>query len=387
MSEKFQFMEEPLRERRERGELRELRQLQFMPNSRVLLQGKELINFSSNDYLGLAERPELRQRAEEYMQAYGAGVRASRLVTGNIQAYRTIEEKLARLKGSEAALLFNSGFQANVSLIPMFAGPNSLILMDRLIHNSMIQGALLSRAKLSRFRHNDLDHLQEQLEKAKEKGYDRILILAESVYSMDGDRADVAGLKTLSDRYEAILLIDEAHATGVLGPQGMGLASKMGVDLVMGTFGKGLGSFGAYLACSAKVREYLINYCSGLIYTTALPPQVLGSIEAALDLVPTLEEERKILADKAESFRREIQKIGLSPLDSSTQIVPVLLGESQRALDCANYLKERGYLAMAIRPPTVEEGKARLRIAFNLLHDQKAIDGLIEALRSFVEAS
>ena len=347
----------------------------------VEVDGQAMVNFSSNDYLGLASHPALLDGAAQYMARYGVGATASRLVCGNYPCFTDLETRLATMKGSEAALIMNSGFQANVSLIPALANRKSLVLADRLCHNSINQGILLSRARLLRFRHNDLDHLRELLEQHGQ-AFTRILIVTESVFSMDGDRCDLEALIEIGKRHQAMLLVDEAHATGVLGPKGMGLACGKDVDLVMGTFGKGLGSYGAYVACSAEMRDYLINYCAGFIYSTALPPPVLGAISAALDLVPGMDREREHLHGMAQYLRECVQEMGLSTGNSSTQIVPIILGEDHAAMALSQWLFQQNILAAAIRPPTVEQGRARLRLTLTCQHDKGQVDRLIHAIKT-----
>ena len=381
--EPFSFIHQALALRKASGQLRTLKDLEPLPGSRVRYQGKELINLSSNDYLGLAEHPLLSQRAASYMTSYGAGSKASRLVSGNIAPFGLLEERLARLKGQEASLILNAGFQANSSLPGLFVGKGDLILMDRLIHNSLIQGASLSGARLQRFGHNDLVDLETKLQQARSKSDRRILVLTESVFSMDGDLADLAQTKALCDRHQAMLLVDEAHATGVMGQSGMGLTNGLGIDLVMGTFGKGLGSFGAYFACPEAVKQYAINFAPAFIYTTALPPQVLGAIDAALELVPQMETERKQLHDLAELFRKEAGLLGYDCMGSQSQIIPILMGEEERAVGLMEHLLERGFLAVAIRPPTVEQGRSRVRFALNSLLKEEQIHQLLEALHDF----
>lgn len=339
-----------------------------------------MVNFSSNDYLGLASHPALIEGATQYMARYGVGATASRLVCGNFPCFVDLERRLAGMKGSESALIMNSGFQANVSLIPALVSQGSLVLADRLCHNSINQGILLSKARLMRFRHNDLDHLRELLV-ANRHAYARVLIVTESVFSMDGDRCDLDALVELSKRYDAMLLVDEAHATGVLGVQGMGLTCGKAVDLVMGTFGKGLGSFGAYVACSAEFREYLINFCTGFIYSTALPPPVLGAINAALDLVPTMDQERAHLHGLAQYLREGVSELGFSTGNSSTQIVPIIVGEDHSALTLSRALLQQKIVAAAIRPPTVEKGRARIRLTLTCQHDKDQVDKLLHAIK------
>jgi 8-amino-7-oxononanoate synthase len=344
----------------------------------IKVNGQSLINFSSNDYLGLANCRALKDRAVAYIDRFGTGASASRLVCGNHAFLAALEEKLARLKGQESALIFNSGFQANVSVIPALADRHSLILADHLCHNSIVQGAILSRAKFLRFKHNDTGHLRYIISKnAPVRG--NTLIISESVFSMDGDRSPLAELTDIAAEANALLYIDEAHATGVFGESGMGLSCNGGADVVMGTFGKGCGSFGAYIACPARIREYLINYCSGFIYSTALPPAVIGAIDAALDLVPGMQKERRYLEELGVYLRAGLQRLGGDTGQSSTQIVPLYVGCGERAMSLAEWLQGQGILAIAIRPPTVEAGKARIRLALSALHTHEQIDKLLDA--------
>lgn len=351
----------------------------------VTREGRTLLNFSSNDYLGLSRHPALAARAAEYGARLGAGAGASRLVCGTLDAHAAIEARVAVLKGQQAAMLLASGWQANASVLGTllrFTGPDTLLFADELNHSSLVQGARLGGVKPLLFRHNDLAHLAALLaERAGAPG--KRLIATESVFSMDGDRADVAGLRALAATHDAFLYIDEAHATGVLGAQGMGLTAGVpGIDLVMGTFSKALGSFGAYVAGSRVLIDFLQNMCAGFIYTTALPPPVLGAIDAALDLVPGMEAERITLAVHANIVRQAFSDIGIDTAASSSQIVPALVGDAAAALAVADALRARGVLAVAIRPPTVPAGTSRIRFALSAAHDAAAIDHLIDAMRA-----
>ena len=376
------------------GRLRQLAESRRLPDGRVERDGEILLDFSSNDYLGLARHPELKRRSAEFLDRWGAGSGASRLVTGNLPPFAAIETKLAHGKGAEAALVLASGFQANAGLLPALLdatvwGREPVVLADRLNHASLIHGAQAAGAKQIRFRHNDMGHLEDLLIRhARQEG--RIcFIVTETVFSMDGDRADLAALKALADRHDAFLYLDEAHATGVLGPGGFGLAHGLaGTNcLVMGTFSKALGSFGAYAACSAALKEYLVNRCAALIYATALPPATLGAMDAALDLIPGMEAERARLSANAERFRRRMIGAGADCGASSTQIVPLMAGEEQAALDLAARLRQAGMLAIAIRPPTVPPGGSRLRFAFAAQHEARDIDRLADILTEIREAA
>jgi 8-amino-7-oxononanoate synthase len=366
------------------GRRRDLRDMDRLADGRVDAGAGPLIDFSSNDYLGLSHHPELLRRARDYAERWGTGAGASRLVSGNLPPSATIEAKIARGKGSEAALLFVSGVQANITLLPALLDPavlggEPLVYADRLNHASLIQGCNAARVRQIRYRHNDLAHLQELLDRQRHEARPRVIV-TETVFSMDGDRTDVAALTALAAKYGAFLYLDEAHATGVLGPGGFGLAHGCRQGLVMGTFSKALGGFGAYVACSRVLRDYLLNKCGGVIYATALPPAVLGAMDAALDLLPAMDVERARLAAHGDRFRTALAAAGLDTGTSSTQIVPLLLGAEQRALALAAQLEAVGFLAVAIRPPTVPVGRSRIRFTFSALHSEAQCERLTEAV-------
>lgn len=387
VSRNYAFIEEELSSRAEARNLRSLKSIRPLSAGKVEAEGRTLVNFCSNDYLGLSRHPLLKQRAIEFMERYGSGSTASRLICGTLDCFARVENRLAELKETEAALILNSGFQANISIIPALADRHSLILSDQLNHRSLIEGALLSRCRVLQFQHNDLDHLRDLLKQNRDKGHSRILIVTESVFSMDGDRSDIDALVALASEFDAFLIIDEAHATGVMGKRGMGLTCGKKVDLTIGTFGKACGSFGSYVACSARVRDYLVNCCSGFIYTTALPPAIIGTIDAALDIIPTLEKERHELLCKADFLRASLHELGWDTSNSSTQIIPMIIGGEQDTLDLSEWLESRGILATAIRPPTVEKGQARIRLTLCTFHDQEQIDHLVETIRAWGKSS
>lgn len=346
----------------------------------MLRDGAVLVDFSSNDYLGLSRHPLLAQRSAQWALDHGAGSAASRLVTGTHPLHLAVEEKIARFKGKEAALLFPSGWHCNAAVLAALlrAAPGAALFTDRLIHGSLHAGAAAHRQ--IRFRHNDLDHLAELLAKAEGPK----IIVTESVFSMDGDRADVAALADLARAHDAFLYVDEAHATGVLGPQGRGLTHGLDVDLVMGTFSKALGCMGAYVAGSALLIDYLVNACGGFIFSTAPSPAMLGAIDAALDLVPDMEAERAVLADHGAFFRESLKGAGIATADSSTQIVPVIVGDAGAALALAQDLGAQGMLAVAIRPPTVPPGSSRLRVALHANHARADVAALAQAIAARV---
>jgi 8-amino-7-oxononanoate synthase len=365
---------------------RVLRPLGRLPGGRVSLpDGRVLIDVSSNDYLGLALHPLVRQRAAAYAERLGASAPASRLVTGTLPEHVHVEQRLAAFKRADAALLFASGWQANSSALPalidLMAGPVK-VFADRLNHASLHAGLAQAGQRQIRFRHNDLDHLERQLQAVDNQGRTR-LIVTESVFSMDGDRADLNGLLDLAKRYDAILYVDEAHATGVLGPHGAGLAAalpKGAPVIVMGTLGKALGGFGAYVAGPQTLIDALVQRCGGFIYSTAPPPAVLGALDAALDLVPGMDAERERLLQASARVRAAAEARDFATFGSTTQISPIGLGAEARALNAMRTLEESGLLAVAIRPPTVSEGTSRLRISLSAAHDDQAIDQLVEAI-------
>jgi 8-amino-7-oxononanoate synthase len=382
-------------------QFRQLQPSQILPDGHVRRNDADLLNFASNDYLDLSQHPELIKRANEALTAFGTGTTASRLITGNHPLYETIETKLAKGKGTETALVMASGYQANLTVLAALAdstviGKPVAILADRLSHNSLLQGGLLSSAlgdtKLLRFNHNDYAHLQTLLQQQADKNA-HCIIVTESVFGMDGDCADLGMLTVLAKQFDAMLYVDEAHATGLYGPNGFGLCAthKGNIDIAMGTFGKALGTFGAYIACNRTIRDYLLQRCGGLIYSTALPPAVLGAIDAALDLLPRMEKERVYIAAQSKRLRETLQNQGWNCGASTTHIVPIILGGEEAATSLAETLLQNGILAPAIRPPTVPRGTSRLRISLSAAHNEKAIDQLIAVLstqsKSFAKAA
>ncbi|MDB5737658.1 MAG: 8-amino-7-oxononanoate synthase [Sphingomonas bacterium] len=359
-----------------RHERRRLTATALQRGGRVARDGATLVDFSSNDYLGLATHPLLAARAAEWGALYGAGSGASRLVTGTHDAHLALEAKIAAFKGTPAALLFPSGWQCNAAVLAALlkAAPDALLFTDRLIHASLHAGAAAHRQ--IRFRHNDMDHLEALL--AGHEGGPK-LIVTESVFSMDGDIADLGRLAELARAHDAFLYIDEAHATGVLGSRGTGLAGGR-ADLVMGTFSKALGGFGAYVAGSRLLIDYLVNACGGFIFSTAPPPAMLGAIDAALDLVPGMDAERARLAGHGNRLRARLNAAEIDTGASATQIVPAIVGKADDALALAEGLEADGVLAAAIRPPTVPAGTSRLRLALRATHGEDDIERLADAV-------
>lgn len=345
-------------------------------------EGRSYVNFSSNDYLGLRFNKTLVDRVMAWAEIYGVGSGASRLVTGNLDLFAPIEAKVAHLKGKPASLVMASGFQTNAAVLQALLdrsvlGAEPLVFADRLNHASMHFGCQAAGVHQIRYRHCDAAHLGELLSQYQGDGRPRF-ILTESVFSMDGDVAPLAEIARLAQAHEACLIVDDAHATGILGEGGCGLSGE--ADIVIGTFSKALGGFGGYVACSETMRDYLVNRCGGVIYATALPPPVLGAIDAALDLVPGMDAERAHVANLAERFRAGASAIGLNTGASSTQIVPIVLGAPEAASAMSGRLRQAGLWATSIRPPTVPSGTARLRLAFTAAHEVTDIDRLLDAL-------
>ena len=382
MSDVETIFQRYLAERREQGLERALMSVRHEGARHLVVDGRRYLNFSSNDYLGLCAHPLIIERAREWTSRYGGGAGASRLVTGNLELFARLEEKLARLKGTQAALVMASGFQANAAVLQAVLDrtvlkAEPLVLADRLNHASMHFGCAAAGVRQIRYRHCDLEHCEELLAKHAHDGRPKF-ILTESVFSMDGDVAPVADLAKLAREHDAYLICDDAHATGVLGLKGRGLSA--GADLVIGTFSKAMGSFGAYVTGSSDLCAYLVNRCGGLIYSTALPPSVLGAIDAALDLLPGLEDVRQKVAAHAQRFRTEAAAHGFDTGASRSQIVPVIVGGADRVLDLSGALRRAGLWVTAIRPPTVPNGTARLRVAFSAAHETEDVDRLLEAL-------
>lgn len=358
-----------------------LRVEEVLPGGRVRLEGRVLLNLSSNDYLGLAQDPRVIAGAQEAAARWGAGAGASRLVAGHFQLHEEVEAKLAEFKGTEAAVIFSTGYMANLGTISALVGPGDLVFCDRLNHASIYDGIRLSGATLVRFPHRDLNRLEELLKKG---GPGRKLIVTDTVFSVDGDLAPLRELVDLKERYGAALMVDEAHATGVLGPKGAGLAEALGlsrrVEVQMGTFSKALGALGGYVAGDRRLIEYLHNRARAFIYSTALPPPVLGAVAAALEVVVQEPARRAYLLGQAEEFRHSLQNAGLDTLGSDTQIVPVLVGDNARTLDFAARLRARGLLAVALRPPTVPPGRARVRFSLTAAHSREDLKAAREAI-------
>jgi 8-amino-7-oxononanoate synthase len=363
------------------GLLRTLRPLDSPAGPRVTRDGRELWNFASNDYLGLATHPALAEAFIEGVKRYGTGAAASRLVSGSLPPHRALEEALAAAKGCEAALLFSSGYATATGCLPALAGKTDVLVLDKLCHACLIDGARLSGATIRVFPHNDIAKLERLLESLRAKQpAARIVVVTESVFSMDGDLCPLREIVDAKDRHGALLFLDEAHAFGVLGPGGMGLAAEFGlqgrVDFQMGTFSKAAGLSGGYLATGNEWRELLVNRARSFIYSTAPPPALAHAALAALALIRSAE---------GDALRQDLRAnlAALAAPGHPSPIVPLVLGENAAALAAARQLEDLGFLVPAIRFPTVPRGTARLRISLSARHPRPAVEALRDALKDW----
>lgn len=363
---------EELEQIRGRGLYRTTRLIQGRQSQRVVLDGSEVLMLCSNNYLGLADHPALSRASIAATERFGTSSAASRLVSGTMELHELLEAEVAAFKQTAAALVFNSGYAANSGIISALAGRGDVIFSDRLNHASIVDGALLSGARLVRYPHNDHAALARLLEKRRGSG--RCLIVTDGVFSMDGDIAPLKELVDLKRSHDALLMVDDAHGSGVLGPQGRGSAELLGVmgavDIQMGTFGKALGSFGAYAAVSGELRELLINRARSFIFSTSLPPAVLAASLAALQLVRSAEGAalRERLLANAALFRGLLRDAGFSTGCGTTQIVPLMTGDTEVTMRFSALLLAEGIFAQGIRPPTVPAGACRLRCTLMATH-------------------
>lgn len=373
-------IEKFLKERSADGCLRKLRPAASRRPGTIRFGDKEYIDLSSNDYLGLSNHPKLIEAAKGAVEKYGVGSSASRLLSGDLEICHKLEERVAKFKGKEAALIFNSGYQANVGILSALYGEEDAIFSDKLNHASIVDGLILSGARFFRFRHNDMAHLKSLLEKERVR-FKNALIVTETIFSMDGDRPDLKALVELKEKFDCALMVDEAHATGIFGKNGSGVVEEEGltdkVDLIMGTFGKALGSFGAYLASSREIIEYMVNRCRSFIYSTALPPAIIASNLAALEIIRDEPHRRNELLKLAGDFRSLLKEKGFD-VKGSSQIIPVIIGENHATVKMAEAIQEKGYWVLPIRPPTVPQGEARLRFSLTFDHKKNVLDKLAD---------
>jgi 8-amino-7-oxononanoate synthase len=375
------WAEEELAALTAQGLLRSLEPLGSPQGPVVRIRGETLINFSSNDYLGLAAHPALASAARGGLERWGTGAGASRLVVGDTEAHRSLEARLAAFEDAEAVLLFNGGYSANLGIIPALVGGQDAVFSDALNHASLVDGCRLSRARVEVYPHRDVGALAARLAATPGR---RRLVVTDAVFSMDGDVAPLGELVDVCRRAGAALLVDEAHATGVLGERGAGLSEEVGVarevDVRMGTLGKALGAFGAYAATSRPVANLLVNRARPLIFSTTLPPALCAAAEAAVELVNHGRELRQRLWRNIRHFSGGLEALG-HPAPGSSAIFPLLLGAAERAMAAAEFLRARGLLVKPIRPPSVPAGTSRLRFALSAAHTKDHLDQALAGLR------
>ncbi|WP_421831560.1 aminotransferase class I/II-fold pyridoxal phosphate-dependent enzyme [Limnobacter sp.] len=368
---------------------------------RVLLPcplNQRAFDFSSNDYLCLAQRGDIVEAGHECAKKYGAGATGSRLLSGNLDCFEQLESQVAQFKNAEAALVFSSGYQANASGLAalldksLWSGVDPLVFTDRLNHASLHHACQLAGVKQIRFRHNDMAHLAELLAKHTESTQPKIIV-SETVFGMEGDLLPVEQLAEIALQHKAVVYLDEAHATGVWGPQGRGLGAitdpaidalkAMGHWVIMGTFSKAVGVSGAYIACSETFKQYLVNRCTGFVYSTAPSPFVIGAVGKALEIIPGMNTERSALHTAAETLRSRVHELGFDTGLSNTHIVPLVVGSNVACLDLKAHLQQTGIRSSAVRPPTVPPNAARVRLALNTGHTPAVYEQLIHALSNW----
>lgn len=372
----YNWLQTEYAELEQAGLLRRLRTVMSPPTNTITLDGHYVVNLGSNNYLGLSTHPRVISAAASAVMVYGAGASGSRLLSGNMHAYTTLETNLAEIKRTEAALVFSSGYAANTSIIPVLAGEGDLILSDALNHASIIDGCRLSRATKKIYRHCDVEHLKTLL--AESSDFKRRLIVTDGVFSMDGDIAPLQDIYEIALNYNAMLLVDDAHGFGVLGKDGSGTVAHCGLEgrdiIQMGTLSKAIGGLGGYVAGSRVLIDLLINRARGFIFTTGLPPATLAAADAALKVMRSSRNLRRQLLKHAETMKDALTNLGYTLLPSETQILPVILGEPQRATDIAEALLAADVFAPAIRPPAVPAGTSRLRVTVMATHTDSDIE-------------
>ena len=368
---------------KESGNYRILREIEHN-GFLIHADGKEMLNLSSNDYLGLSSNPRLLDefRAETDVMALAYSAASSRLLSGNHQYYKMLEDDLADIYDKEAALVFNSGYHANIGILPALAGKHDLIVADKLVHASIIDGLRLSDAQMLRYRHLDYDHLRNLLLHHREE-YENVFIVTESIFSMDGDVADLQQLCEIKKEFDAFLYVDEAHAIGVRGTNGLGCCEEQActeeIDFIVGTFGKAFASMGAFVVCEQMFREYLINTQRSLIFTTALPPVNVAWTRFILNRMPDFYELRLKLAKVSERLKSVLNEKGFETRGNS-HIVPMVCGSNENSIEMANLLQENGFFALPVRYPTVPKNEARIRFSLNASIPMEDYECLFEFL-------
>ena len=367
---------------RGQGLYRTLREVSSEQGRRIIVEGRECVSFGSNNYLGLANREELRRAAIDAIQRFGCSAAASRLISGTMSPHVELEKKIAEFEECEDAIVFATGYMANVGAISVLVGPKDTVIIDKLCHASIIDGCQLSGARLRVYPHRDLEKLERVL--AHSVSFRRRLIVTDGVFSMDGDLAPLPAIVELGERYEAVTMVDEAHGTGVIGPTGRGAVEHFGlkgqVDVLMGTLSKAVGSQGGFVAGGRELIDLLRNRARPFVYTTAPPPGDCAAALAGLEIIEGEPELRQRLWDNAAAARRAVAEAGFQIAATETPIIPIIVGEADRAVELANFLFERGLYAPAVRPPTVPKGQSRIRVTVMATHTEEDIAELGQAL-------
>lgn len=353
------------------------------------VEGEEYVNFTSDDYFGLAGNKQVIESAQQYVKKYGAGSGSTRLGTGTLLCHHELEQVLADWLGKETALVFDSELELYTMLLPLITDKRSVIFADRNINDNLLQGCLSSEGSVERYRHNDLKHLEIQLKKSSTAN-NRLFILAESVFRMDGDITPVDELAEIAGRYNAMLIIDEAHSIGVFGDKGQGLITRPDdVDLILGSFSNVLGGFGSFVACNKIMRDYLVNYSFGFKYSASLPPGIVGGVIKAVELVQGMESERKKLQELSDLLRHSLSKIDqenlTNPSDTGGPIVPLFPGDQSTTLDFAEKLKSEGYFVKPFFPLEGKEERSRINFSVNIQHRKKDIEEVASTISKLVD--
>ena len=382
-------LQEDLNKRREAGLFRQTLKAQSPQGPLMKINGQQYLTFCSNDYLGLANHPQLIESFKNAANEMGVGSGSAHLVNGHTQIHENLELALAEFTGREAAILFSTGYMANLGVIGALLDKQDAVFEDKWNHASLLDAGLLSGARFQRYLHNDLNNLQARLERSDAR---RKLIVTDAVFSMDGDCADLNGLSDLAKQHDAWLMVDDAHGFGVLGKTGAGLCEESNLgpkdaQILMGTLGKGFGTAGAFVAGSKELIEYLTNFARPYIYTTAMPAAIAAATLTSLEIVKSEPQRREHLQKLIALFRTGAASLGLNLMPSDTPIQPILIGEADEAIKITELLKQKGFLVTAIRPPTVPQGTARLRVTLSAAHSEQQVLQLLDALKNITQAS
>lgn len=387
MNKKYAHFHQALEKHREQKEYNQLRCVVPIDENHIVSSKQKMINFASNDFLGLSQHTHVKKNTIKYVLEWGAGTTGSRLVTEHLECHRNVEEKLADLVGKETALLFSSAYQMQQSLLSTIGKSRCLFFIDRFCQSSLIQAASHSQAKLFRYEHQNMAQLKSLLEKHQDTPVAAKVIISESLFGLNGELCDIKSLIALAKKHDALLYIDDSHAIGMLGKHGMGLAShRKDIDIVTGAFGKACGSFGAYVATSRLMREYLLAFGPQVVETTALPPAVLGAISGALDLIPDMQVERSKVLTQSQRLREELHTLGWNTGNGSAHLIPLFFSSENDLVAVSQLLTQAGILTTPLRPPIVPRGASCLRLTLNALHTDPQIATLLSTLKKMKDA-